>query len=281
MASGAEARPRRLEASLEALGLGAVQRFVENSLIIFLALFRWLNLQSYVVNKVFFPLLQLLVFTLLGIYAGGRDTASYFVIGNSVVLASLGSLAVASSISEERAQATLTMILGSPASRLANLLQRGVVPVLDSLVTVAVALTFAALIFGIDFSQADLGALALSVLAAAASAAALGFLLGVITLAWLDLFFVWNIVFVLLLIVAGVNIPPDRLPEVLQPLHEIAPFGRSIEAARAAVAGSGLSRVGDLLLVELATAAAYFLAGYALLRRMETVALRRGSIEMT
>ena len=261
--------------------IDAVRRFGENSVIIFRALFRWFSLQSYFVNKIVFPLEQLVVFTLLGIYAGGREVVAFYVIGNSIVLASLGSLAVASSISDERAQATLGLILGTPANRLANLLQRGVVPLLDALFTVTIALVLATVLFDVDFGSANWSALALSVLVGGLSAVALGFLLGVLTLAYLDLYFVWNLFFMLLLIVAGVNIPPDELPGWLQPLHEIVPLGRSISAAREALAGGALGDIADLLAIEVATGAAYLMLGYALLRRLEAIALRRGTLELT
>lgn len=259
----------------------ACRRFVENAVIIFLALFRWFTVQSYLANKIVFPFEQLVVFTLLGIYAGGHGIVSFYVVGNSIVLAALGSLAVASTVSDERAQATLGLILGTPANRFANLLQRGAIPLLDSLLTVAVALLLAATIFHVDLGSASWSALIASILAGSLSAIMLGFLLGVLTLAWLDLYFAWNIVFMVLLIVAGVNIPPSELPGWLRPLHEIAPLGRSISAAREALAGASLGDVADLLGIELATGAAYLVAGYALLRRLEAVALRRGTLELT
>ena len=261
--------------------LGPPRRFLENSWIIFCALFRWFTPQSYIVNKLAFPFLQLAVFSLLGRYAGGQQAASYLVIGNCIVLASLGSLAVAGSLSEERAQTTLPILLGTPANRLANLLQRGVVPALDSLFTVAVAVTFAALVFDVDFAGTDPVAFAASVLAAVLASMALGFLLGVVTLAWLDLYFAWNSFYLLLLIVAGINIPPDQLPGALAWLHHIVPFSHAVTAAREAVAGAGLADVAGALLAELAVAAAYLLAGYVLLRRMEAVAVRKGTLEMT
>jgi len=261
--------------------LGPSRRFLENSWIIFCALFRWFTPQSYLVNKLVFPFLQLAVFSLLGRHAGGPAAASYLVIGNCIVLASLGSLAVAGSISEERAATTLPILLGTPVNRLANLLQRGVVPALDSLFTVMVAVLFATLVFGVDLAGTDPVAFTASVLAAVIASMALGFLLGVVTLAWLDLYFVWNSFYLLLLIVAGINIPPDQLPGPLAWLHHIVPFSHAVSAARDAVAGAGLGQVAGALLGELAVAASYLLAGYLLLRRMETVAIRRGTLEMT
>jgi ABC-2 type transport system permease protein len=174
---------------------------------------------------------------------------------------------------------TLLLLIGSPASRLGNFVQRAVVPVADSLLTVVVALVFGITLFRLDLAHADVPGLGLSILTAAISTVGMGCLLGVVALVFLDIYMIWNAVFLLLLVIAGVNIPPAQLPGWLQPLSEIVPLTRSVAAARQSVAGASLSAIAPDLAGDLGIGAAYLLLGFVLLRRMEVVARRAGTLE--
>jgi ABC-2 type transport system permease protein len=266
---------------LRAGNLDTVRRFGESSWIIFKALFRWFNLNAYLVNKLILPLEQLLVFTFLGIYAAGRSAESFYVLGNILALATLGGFGVAATISEERTQVTLVLLFGSPASRLANFVQRAVVPVGDGLLTVLVALIFGITLFGLDLSHANLPGLGASILTAALSTVGMGCLLGVLALVFLDIYAIWNAVFLLMLVIAGVNIRPSQLPGWLQPLSSIVPLTRSVAAARQAVDGASFATIAPDLAGDLAVGAAYLLLGFVLLRRMEFAARRSGALERT
>src|SRR5579863_2524502 len=245
--------------------LDAARRFAENSWIIFKALFRWFSLSAYLVNKLILPVEQLLVFTLLGVFAGGRSVESFYVVGNVLALATLGGFGVAATISEERTQVTLLLLLGSPASRLANFVQRAVVPVADGMLTVLVALVFGVTLFGLDLGHANLPGLGVSILTAALSTVGMGCLLGVLALVFLDIYTIWNAVFLLMLVIAGVNIP----------------LTRSVTAARQAIDGASLAAISPDILGDLGIGAAYLLLGFALLRRMEFAARRAGALERT
>lgn len=261
--------------------LDAARRFAENSWIIFKALFRWFSLSAYLVNKLILPVEQLLVFTFLGVFAGGRSVESFYVVGNILALATLGGFGVAATISEERTQVTLLLLLGSPASRLANFVQRAVVPVADGMLTVGVALVFGVTLFGLDLGHANLPGLAVSILTAALSTVGMGCLLGVLALVFLDIYTIWNAVFLLMLVIAGVNIPLSRLPGWLRPLSEVVPLTRSVTAARQAIDGASLAAIAPDILGDLGVGAAYLLLGFALLQRMEIAARRAGALERT
>jgi ABC-2 type transport system permease protein len=261
--------------------LDAVRRFGESSWIIFKALFRWFNPHAYLVNKLILPLEQLLVFTLLGVYAGGRSSESFYVLGNILALATLGGFGVAATISEERTQVTLLLLLGSPANRLVNFVQRAVIPVVDGMLTVLVALMFGITLFGLDLSHANLPGLGASILTAALSTVGMGCLLGVLALVFLDIYTIWNAVFLLMLVIAGVNIRPGQLPGWLQPLSSIVPLTRSVAAARQAIGGASFATIAPDLVGDLAVGAAYLLLGFVLLRRTEFAARRAGALERT
>jgi len=57
--------------------------FWQGTLLSYIALFHWLRPTTYLASKILMPLAQILFFTILGIYATGRDSASFYVIGNA------------------------------------------------------------------------------------------------------------------------------------------------------------------------------------------------------
>jgi len=263
------------------MSMDATRRFVENAVIIFRALFRWFTPSSYIATKLVTPVEALIVFGLLARFAGGATTVAFMVVGNSIVQVGIGGLAAANTVSEERSQATLSLLLASPASRLANFLQRGLVHILDALVSVRMALAFAALVFHVHLSRADRPALAGAILVAALSSVCLGLLLGALALAYANFFLVHNLIWLLILLVAGVNVPVASLPAWLQPVSAALPFTRSIHAARLALEGASLASVAPALLAETALAGLYVALGYAMLKTLELVARQRGTLELT
>jgi ABC-2 type transport system permease protein len=89
-----------------------------------------------------------------------------------------------------------------------------------------------------------------------------------------------NLVFAVLLVFCGVNVPLDDLPGWMSTAAQGLPVTHAVEAARDVVAGASLGSVADLLLTELAIGVAYLVAGLALLRMFERDARRRATIEL-
>lgn len=261
--------------------LEAAGRFTGNAMISFRALYRWFTPSSYLATRIITPIEEMLIFGLLARYAGGSTTVAYMVIGNAVVQVCLGGLAAAGTVSEERGLGTLPLLLASPANRLANFLQRGSVHVLDSLLSVVVAFAVAMLVFDVDFSRADWTSVVVAILVATLSTICLGLTLGALALAYADFFLVVNLLWLLILLVAGVNVPVSVLPGWVQAVSQALPFTRSLQAAREAIAGAPLRDVAGLLLAELALAAVYLAVGYGVLVALERLAIRRGTYELT
>ena len=71
-----------------------MNRFVTNTRIFFegayysyRALFRWLQPATYLASKVLAPLTMMIFFVYIGAYASGSNSASFYVIGNSLIFA--------------------------------------------------------------------------------------------------------------------------------------------------------------------------------------------------
>lgn len=258
-----------------------VQRFAQNIWISYRALFRWFNPTTYLASKVLAPLEQVLFFTLLGRYAGGPERVPFYAIGNAILVVGFsGIFGVTISVSQERAEGTLPHLLGTPASRLFIFLGRGIGHVVDGLFTVVVALFFGWALFKVDFSHANMIVFVLAILTAAVSTTSLGLLLGSISLFSRDWYLLMNFTYLLLLVLAGVNIPLDRLPVWLRWVSPLLPLTRSVGVARRALTGETLAASRDSLVVEAALGLLYLAAGFALTAWSEHKARRHGTLEL-
>ena len=123
-------------------------------------------------------------------------------------------------------------------------------------------------------------ALAVVLVVTVASCTALGMLLGSIGLRARDVFFASNLVYFLMLLVCGVNIPRRGAARAgCEAIGRVVPLTHGIEAARDVVAGAALGDVAGLLWTELAIGAVYTALAFALFRFFEFEGRRRAALE--
>ena len=136
--------------------------FWQGTLLSYIALFHWLRPTTYLASKILSPLAQILFFTFLGVYATGRDNASFYVIGNAIQIAAMsGIYGVTMSIGGDRWNGTLPYLFGTPANRLFMFLGRSFVHIIDGVLGVIIGLLWGVLLLGVDLSHANLAALGL------------------------------------------------------------------------------------------------------------------------
>ena len=258
----------------------AIRIFLSGAWLSYIALFTWTQPASYVASKILMPLSHILFFTFLGMSATGRGSAEFYVIGNALQLAAVnGVYGVTMTVGRERNEGTLIYLVGSPANRLVTFLGRAFFNILDGMLTVVLGFTWGVLLLGLDLSAANLPGLALTVLVTTISTCGLGLLLGSISLVALNVMFVNNTVFFLLLVFSGANLPLDRMPAWMQTISAGLPLSRGIRSARLLVTGGSLAEVWPLLLAELAVGLGYALVGFVLFSWFEAQAKRRGTLE--
>jgi ABC-2 type transport system permease protein len=254
--------------------------FWEGALLSYIALFHWLRPVTYLASKIVMPLSQLVFFTLLGIYATSRDNAGFYAIGNAVQIAAIsGIYGVTLSIGGDRWNGTLIYLFATPANRLFLFLGRAFMHILDGMIGVIIGLVWSALLLGVNFSHADMPALALTVLITTISTSGLGLLLGCLSLVTLNVMFINNTVYFLLLLFSGANIPLNTLPAWMQAISWGLPLTRGIASARAIVNGASLAEVAPLLAGELLIGLTYIFVGYVFFRWFEFQGKRRGTLE--
>lgn len=257
-----------------------IELFWQGAVLSYRALFAWLRPVTFIASMVIMPLGQIMFFTLLGIFATGAQNASFFLIGNAIqITASSGIFGVTMAIGGERWAGTLMYLFGAPANRLAVFAGRAMFPIVNGVFEVLMGLAWGWLLGWVDFSRTDPVALGLTILIATFSTAALGLLLGCLGLITLNVMFINNLIYFLLLLFSGANLPVAVLPPWMQIISWSLPLTRGIQAARAIVGGAPLAEVSSLLVGEFLIGAGYLVAGYLLFRVFEMEAKRRGTLE--
>lgn len=254
--------------------------FWQGTLLSYAALFAWLQPVTYIASKIVMPLTQMMFFTFLGTFATGRENAHFYVIGNAVQIAAVnGIFGVTMSIGGERWSGTLVYLFGAPANRMIIFFGRAFMHIIDGTIGVVVAFVWGVVLFNLDLSQTNLGALALTILITTLSTCGLGLLMGCLSLLTANVMFVNNTVYFLLLIFSGANVDLNVLPAWMQAISNVLPLTRGIASARALINGASLQEILPLLAQELGIGLAYGLVGYFLFQWVEISAKRRGTLE--
>jgi ABC-2 type transport system permease protein len=182
-------------------------------------------------------------------------------------------------IANERQYGTLQPLLATPANRLAMFAGRALPFIVNGLVVSTFGFAVAWLFLDFSPAEGSIPPLAVAMLVTTCSCVALGMLIGSIGLRARDVFFGANLVYFLMLLVCGVNIANDDLPEWLGVIGRCLPLTHGIEAAREIVDGVPLADVSGLLATEALIGLAYATAAYVLFRVFEAEGRRRASLE--
>jgi ABC-2 type transport system permease protein len=257
----------------------SIRIFFVGGLLSFRALFSFLRPEIYIPSMLIAPIFQILLFMYIG-RSAGLESDEFYVIGNAVQYAALPCLfAMTFTIGGERYQHTLCYILVSPAPRLPLFLGRAVPVVVNGFFVAAFSLVVGGLIVGIDIPAGSILPLALATLICAFSCTGLGLVGAAIGLLIREQAVLANIMFGLLLIFTGANVPVDSLPDWMQAISNVLPFTHGIEAARDIADGSSLSDASGLLLTETSIGLVYGALGYLFIRSAERLSLRHATLD--
>lgn len=244
------------------------------------ALFAWLSPWILIPTFLIAPIAQILLFTYLGRSAGVGDD-EFFVIGNALLYTAIPCLfAIGNTITNERDQQTLSLILATPASRFALFVGRALPVILNGFLVAVFALFAGAAILRIHLPPSTWLPLLVPIAAAAFSCTGLGMTMAAIALRVRETAVLPNLLYGGLLIVCGVNVPVSALPGWLGAIAPWLPLTHAITAARALAAGSTLGAVAGQLGLEVAIGTAFLTGGLTLLRVEEAEARRRATLDI-
>jgi len=239
--------------------------FFVGGLLSYRALFGWLSPWILIPTFMVAPIFQILLFTYIG-RAARIESDQFFLIGNALQYASLPCIfAMANTIAGERQQLTLGPILASPAPRLPLFLGRAAG---DRERRPARRLRARGGRRDPRRARAGLrgGAAGTRDRRDGRVVRGLGLVTAAVGLRVRETAVLSNIVFGLLLVFCGVNVPLDELPAGMSAIAQGLPLTHGIAAAR---------QLGAEALV----GACWGIAGYALLRFFELQSLRHATLE--
>jgi ABC-2 type transport system permease protein len=249
-------------------------------LISYRALFGWLNPFSYVITILIPSLTQLAFFVYLGRTAHVADDA-YYVAGNALVAAAAPSLfGMAQTVAGERYTHTLSLLVVSPASRIAVFFGRSLPATMNGIVVSIWTLGIAALLFGVHVPAHALAPLALTIVVTAFACVGIGLFNASLGLRWRETGVIGNLILYVLLIFAGVNVPLSRLPGWMSTLAQGLPVTHGANAARQLIGGAPLGHVLPLIAAEALVGAVYVVIGLSTISLFELEARRGATLEV-
>jgi ABC-2 type transport system permease protein len=226
-------------------------------------------------------LFSMYFFFLLASYVGNPDVSpEYVIIGNVVQSVSTSTLYSATNISgTEKHTGTLEPILSSPSRLFFIFFGKSLFSISMGFVSVSVSLFYAAFIFGVDFSSANIGAIVLICVLTCLSLAGMGLAIGSIGIYLRTSAILANLFGYIGLLICGVNFPVSYLPGWLQVLSYGMPLTYAVEATRSAVGGSALGTMAEPLFMMVLLGAIYLTAAWFIFGFFEKISRNRGSLD--
>jgi ABC-2 type transport system permease protein len=245
----------------------------------FRALFGWLSPWIYIPSLLVAPVFQILLFAYIGRQTN-TNSDEFYVIGNALQYTAIPCIfAMGHTIEGERWQQTLGYVLVTPAKRVPLFLGRSLPVLANGALASAFALVVGGLILGISIPASAVVPIALVIVVTSAACTGLGLTIAAIGFLVRETATLNNIVFGLLLVFCGVNVRLEDLPSWMSTIAQGLPLTHGIEAARRLAGGAAFADVAGLVAAEAAIGATYALLGYGLIRALEGLSRRRGTLE--
>lgn len=240
-----------------------------------------LNLTEFLVFKVGLSISTLLLYVLIAQFTTGNFDLTAWVVGNAFALCIYECIFdIGGIFDSERFNGRLRSIMVSPTSKLTVIMFNGVSSIVAGFITIASAFVIGGLIFGVQFSDFNIGMFALAIMSATFASVGLGLLLAVFALITDSIFLMLNALALLIMIFSGANFPIAQLPVFAQYIANVFPLYRSISAANLSIGGTFTTEYGSLLLGEIILGIMYYLSAFLLIRVIERIAIRRAALEM-
>jgi ABC-2 type transport system permease protein len=258
-----------------------VRRFFSQSWLYYKGQNAAFNFEEFALFQLSYPLITLIFYVLLASYSFGTIALTHWVVGNSFLLCvNVTLFTLGSAFEAERYYGRLRSIIASPTNRLAVVLQKALLPMLVTIVTVLIGFLAGSLIFNVPFMEISMGLLLVVIIVSMFAAVGLGLLLAALSLLSDSMHLMLNSMYYVLMIFCGANFPVAQLPAIGRALSQILPLTRGIQAANMLFSDIDARSFAGLLLGELAVGAVYFLASFFVIKIAERVAIKKASLEM-
>jgi ABC-2 type transport system permease protein len=260
--------------------VNATRIFFLGGIMSYRALFNWLSPWILIPSFLVGPIAQILLFAFLGRSAGvGSD--EFFVVGNSLQYAAIPCLfAMGNTIGDERQEKTLGIILSTPAPRVPLFLGRAIPVIANGFLVALFSLVVGGAIFSIDVPASAYLPIGVVTLVASFACTGLGLVCAALSLRVRETAVLANVIFGVLLIFCGVNVPLDRLPDWMSSVSPWLPLTHGIAAARQLADGATFSSVSGAVVREAGVGLVYVVIGMLMLSYFEWESRRRATLEV-
>jgi ABC-2 type transport system permease protein len=224
---------------------------------------------------------QVVFFTMLARVSGAAGSVEFILIGNIVLLAALESIKSLVTVPDERRSGTLPLLLASPSNLTMVLMGRSIYWVPEGLVTSLGALVVVAPLFDVPITWSRL--LALAPLLAVVSLATYGlgmFLASLVFTAMGARNLLFNLSYVGMMTVCGVNVPTDSFPGWVRLGAAAIPLTPGLAAVRALLADAPAGTVAGKALLALGVGACWLALGFVRFQRWIDRSRRDGSVDV-
>ncbi|MDT1958996.1 ABC transporter permease [Carnobacterium divergens] len=257
--------------------MDGILRMIRISYYSFKSMFLFLSPLAYLTVLILSPLFSLVFFTLIAKDAFGSNAdLRVNIIGNAIILCyvscffNIGNMWI-----EERNFGTLKLAISSTMSIFTMIIAKGVLFIVNGLITVFFGLFVGKLLFGLNV-EITLGLIA-GILLGVLSVAAMGCFVGAIGLLTRDanlILNIWNMIFMAL---CGINFPTSRLPIFFQNISNFLPLKHSMNAITQLLQGN--NDISEMLLFEAGICLMYIILTYISLKIFEKISLIYATLE--
>lgn len=243
-------------------------------------LFNWNSRGGLITNIILFPVMNTLIFTVMGRFAVDIRTSQSLAIGMMVYAMNFILVSgVTQCFTNDRRNYTITYMYISRTNRAINYLSRAVFNYPTGLAALTVGMIAVRLFTNVDFGQVNWVGLIPAALVIDASMCAFSLLLGSFAIVIRDWINIWAVTLALLFALTGMTVPLDAFPSGLQEVFRFLPVTNALEAIRLSFTGAPFSEVYWLILREAMTGLVYFGIGLGGFILFERVARRSGALE--
>ena len=226
-------------------------------------------------------LFQALFFVFLAQAAGGSDLAKFALIGNAVhVAAFMAIIFIAGAIEMEKWSGTLAFVIAAPTKWLPSMIGRSMADYTHALFNSAIILFVFIPFFAPGTLLTNLLRSAPLFILTLASVSTLGWIVGALALPVRWGTTIANIVGYIMLLVCGINLPLQALPEVVQQIAHWIPLTNGVLAIRAVVDGSSYMSVLPLIGRELLVGMIFGIIGWQAFQYRLNVTRKTGAFEV-
>lgn len=257
----------------------AFKRFFEQAFLYHKGRQAAFNAEEFVLLELGYPLLTMIFHCLIAAYSYNTDNLGEWVIGNSFLLCvnscifGLGTVFV-----DERYSGRIRSIIASPCNKLALILANGFFPGLFAIFASLLGFVVGTIVFGITYSEINIGYVIISIIVAMMSASCFGLFLGVMGLLTDSMHMVLNMMEGMLLILTGAEFPIEQLPVYIQYISWSIPLTKAIKAVKG-IFVRDYSCFWLLVLGELLTGIVYIILARVVFAFVEKMTRRNGAFD--